>query len=153
VHELDPDAAGILDERGVVVLAEPLVDLGLSHHGPSGVDGDRVQTVDLVARVDREREMLPPDASVHVRAAGVVARGEDDQLGLLAVVPRDRMIVFRPALVPECRQHRVELRPPMLEIVDGDAQVIEKRVLDMLERIKDKGEGIKKKLRIATSFS
>lgn len=125
MHELDSDAVDVFDERGVVALRVARVLLGLADRCPPGLERDGMKVLDLLARRHREGDVLPADTTMTVRG-GVVIPGVEDDLGLVAVVPRDGVVVRTPALISESGEDGVELRPAALEVADGDTQVIQK---------------------------
>ena len=86
VHELDADAVGILDEGGVVAVGVPRVLLRVSDGRPSGIERHCMQAIHLIARGHGERDVLPADPAVAVRA-GVLIPCVQDDLCLVAVVP------------------------------------------------------------------
>ncbi len=72
VHELDPDAVGILDERRIIRRREPGILLRVAHNRPAGIRRKGMYAVDLGARGDGEREVVPADPPVFVGSGGRV---------------------------------------------------------------------------------
>ena len=83
-----------------------------------------MQSVDLFARVDRERKMLPSDVAVAMRPGAVLASGEQDEFGLVVAGPRDAVVGVGAGETEGCH-HGVELRDAARQVVHGEAEVIE----------------------------
>ena len=109
----------------VVAVVEPRVQLGLADGRPTRAERDRMQAIDLGARIDGEGEVLPADPAVPVRSAARFAGGAEDQL-LLALVPGHSVVGIEPRAA-ERLHHRIELCDRARQVVDGDSDVVEKR--------------------------